>query len=377
MAKRGKDKEKAFELLKNKGNLKYNIKILRDGAGQLICVRRQKPGISNDLFLPCVYCFGFYRAYELWRHVKYHCQFAVGESGDSEKQQSCSIQAKARMFLESCVSENFSENGTKLDKEFKTKVLSGMLKDTVYHSVVTDNLILAFGQILYYKLGVRRANNISQRMRQLGRLRKALNSLDQNNSQLDKYITGKGFDRVIQAIYDISELETNNEDIKIFQKPALALRLGHNLTKIAEIKRGKAIREDCSVSELESDRFIRIKNSEWADRVSSIATTTLQTNNFNKPNYLPLTKDIVQLRKHLDEKIERFGHLLEKNPNPSTYRKLSEYLLCLLTLFNKRRGGEVEKLKVQTYKERHNWEETANKEIVDGLKPIEKELFHW
>ena len=145
IAKREKDKEKAFELLKNKGNLKYNIKILRDGAGQLICVRRQKPGISNDLFLPCVYCFGFYRAYELWRHVKYHCQFAAGESGDSEKQQSCSIQAKARMFLESCVSENFSENGTKLDKEFKTKVLSGMLKDTVYHSVVTDNLILAFG----------------------------------------------------------------------------------------------------------------------------------------------------------------------------------------------------------------------------------------
>ena len=161
-------------------------------------------------------------------------------------------------------------------------------------------------------------------MRQLGRLRKALNSLDQNNSQLDKYITGKGFDRVIQAIYDISELETNNEDIKIFQKPALALRLRHNLTKIAEIKRGKAIREDCSVSELESDRFIRITNSEWADRVLSIATTTLQTNNFNKPNYLPLTKDIVQLRKHLDEKIERFGHLLEKNPNPSTYRNLSE-----------------------------------------------------
>ena len=378
-AKHGRERDDAFDLIKNRGNYVHNIKVIRGEKEGCIIVCRQGskqgqiPAIAD--FLPCTNCFGFYRNHELWRHRKSFCQHRKGDVMGGPR--SHGLQAEARLFLESCTIPENIINGVKVDKQFKNDVLQKMNQDNVYKAAVQDPLILAFGQILYTKLGKRRANNISQRMRQLGRIKMELDRSDSNRHHMKHYISGRGFDLVIDAVYAVAELVSNEQDDKIFRKPSLALRLGHDIIKMAELKRGKSIREEDDVGEKEADRFIKLKKAEWADRVSTIAVTTLSTNKFNKPSFLPLTKDLVTLRQYLDNKAKKYCEELERRANYNNWRNLADILLCLLTVFNKRRGGEVEELRLSTYMEKKDWTKTANAEVIELLEPLEKELFEW
>jgi len=84
--------------------------------------------------------------------------------------------------------------------------------------------------------------------------------------------------------------------IRVFDTPSLAFRLGHNLLKCAEMKRGLGIRQQNSTTKAEAETYIQLHSSEWTDKVSSIAMATLKTNNFNKPEMLPITADLVLLK---------------------------------------------------------------------------------
>ena len=67
----------------------------------------------------------------------------------------------------------------------------------------------------------------------------------------------------------------SSQGIKRFQRPALALRLGHNLLKCAHLKLGMCLREDDELGYKEADTFVKLSNAEWTDRVASIALATL------------------------------------------------------------------------------------------------------
>lgn len=376
MAATGHEKEVAYTLIRNKGNFKHNIDVLASGKGELIFARTPEHEAYGKDYLPCIHCYAFYKKDELWRHIKFHCVCYPGDRKARKTTRETGIQAKAVLLLESCIAPE--DTGLDIDSEFRKEVLDKMMKDPVYQIIVTDPLILAFGQVLYSKLGRRRHNNIAQRMRQLGRLRKTLDKHSEESVKptLNRYISGKGFDEIVDGLYDLAGYTTNHEDIKVFLKPGLALRIGHNLTKLAQIKRGLAIRRDDSNEEKEVERFLNIKLSEWPDRVSTVALVSLNANRFNKPSYLPLTSDLVKLSQHMEKYASEACSLLTENPNYENWRNLAEVLLCQITLFNKRRGGEVEELRVKTYKEKDDtWRTTSNEEIMKTLKPMEKELF--
>ena len=54
--------------------------------------------------------------------------------------------------------------------------------------------------------------------------------------------------------------------------------------------------------------FFKLMHNEWKDVISSIALATLKTNKFNKPEILPITEDLVILKKQRDtKKFKHFG----------------------------------------------------------------------
>ncbi len=64
----------ALTLLKNKGNLKYNMKILAEGRTNIIVARAPQSGIINPAdYVPAPCCKGFYLKKGLWRHIKECC----------------------------------------------------------------------------------------------------------------------------------------------------------------------------------------------------------------------------------------------------------------------------------------------------------------
>ena len=62
-------------------------------------------------------------------------------------------------------------------------------------------------------------------------------------------------------------------------------------------------------------------------------------------------------------------------PDVRTWRELSEMVLNRLILFNKRRGGEAARLRVETYTNRPDWQKSTSQDVVASLSGIEQQLF--
>lgn len=367
-----KERDRLFNKLKNLGNFKYNIEVLKGGSGDLIvCRRPSKETLTSLDFLPCIYCYGFFSKKELWRHT------GKCSSKDTKLKDQKGIIARSRFLLAGGINFCAEEEGFKepLPEELKETVFLKMRQDEVYTALVDDPLIIQFGRVLIKQLGPRRTNYVSQRMRQLGRLKTKVNDLLKVENDLHSYISPKYFDTVVKAVQDLAGYHQNEHKIYVFSTPSLALNLGHSLVKIAEIRRGNAIRKMDDMMKKECDGYLEIHSSDWAPAVSSVALATLQTNKFNKPLALPITSDLVLLKNHLDEQIREFTADLEKQrDNVTLWKKLAGSTMTRIILFNKRRSSEVSKLLSASYENRQNWAKTMNEEIASGLKPMERIL---
>ncbi len=357
---KSRERKKAFEILKNKGNFLHNVEVLNhpEGNRKIIVVRRS--GRSDAKYLPCPLCCGFFIQSELWRHYR----VCPCRSESDKTMTSRGVRVQACLFLQAAILP--VENSDRKDLE---PILVSMHKDAIYKLVVNDRLILKFGKILYHKLGHRRKNDVSQRMRQLGRLKKALGT-----SELYEYINGKNFNQVVRAAKQICNLHTSEDGLAVFDKPGLALRLGHNLKKTCSIKYGMALREDDGVGQLEADTFSKLLGNEWTDSISSVALTTLATNKFTKRDLLPLTTDLVKLAEYLDKEGKERMRILQTEPSAEAWRDLAEVVLGKVVVFNKRRGGEVQNLLLTQYVNRKKAQTTMNQEVYESLTPLEKKL---
>lgn len=67
---------------------------------------------------------------------------------------------------------------------------------------------------------------------------------------------------------------------------------------------------------------------------------------------------------------------LQTSPTYSTWRKLAQLTMTRMTIFNKRRGGEVSKLLLETYQTRPGWKGNTNEEVLKSLEPLERKLLN-
>ncbi|XP_052214427.1 uncharacterized protein LOC127833293 isoform X2 [Dreissena polymorpha] len=95
-------------------------------------------------------------------------------------------------------------------------------------------------------------------------------------------------------------------------------------------------------------------------------------NKRNKQKMLPLSEDISKLQTHLQRTSESLTEALEERFFKHNWELLSKVTLAKLVLFNRRRGGETERIEVVHYENRRNKSEQAPKEVEDSLSETEK-----
>ncbi len=252
----GRKRNMALALSKNKGNLKYNVKILAEGKTNIIIVRAPHGGVINpNDYLPAPCYKGFYLKKDLWRHVK-ECSF--NEVFTEKTKYMVGVEAQM-MVGGAMLPEGITANGG-------AHLLSGQLcvtMDNIGHAILHHELLLKFAKILHDKLGDRRKNDISQRLRQLARLKIQINK-DYPDKQLSTYykiLAAKNFNIVVESTSILAGLHENADGIMVFKVPALSLRLGHLLGKMSTVKYGVTFRMDDTVGEKEAERFsIMLKN---------------------------------------------------------------------------------------------------------------------
>ena len=151
---------------------------------------------------------------------------------------------------------------------------------------------------------------------------------------------------MIAVVHELCGKEESATVVPVFKNPALALRLGHSIKKIAYLKRGRCLRSDDNVGYKESNNFLELYKGEWIDKVSSIAYRSLQANKRNEPCILPLTEDLKQIKDYVDAKIDSLTESMKKKPSPWMFRELCEVNMAKFALLNKRRNCEVSQIRV-------------------------------
>ncbi|GFS12152.1 breast cancer type 1 susceptibility-like protein [Elysia marginata] len=222
-----------------------------------------------------------------------------------------------------------------------------MTPGDIYGVAKRDKLILSFGAVLIKKLGKAKALDISQRMRQLGRLTLKLLEIDPRKIYLQEFISGESFDTIIKATEELCEAMATSDGRRAFKMPSLATRLGYLLAKIGNVKRGCAIRHQNEVDRLAAETFLSLLKSEWTHTVSSCALNTLSGRKDHQVQVLPLTEDLVKVRQRMQKEMEKGTRAVLENREYSSWRKLAQTTMSRLILFTK---GEEEKFLVSFWR---------------------------
>ena len=366
-----KERRLAFEKIRLLGNFYHNRKVLCLGKGELKVVRRpSREECERDAseFLPCPYCFGFIRKKDLTKHAK-KCPFKLKDKGINSRY----LRGESALLLANPVSPR------DVGEQLIGSVLKIMQQDNITETVRTDEVILTLGESLLENVGLEKTTYVSQRMREIARLLRELQRREKSKEPLSSFLKPGKFDLIIEAVRSVCSYQFpesgNRATIGI---PSLALKLGNSLRKCAAIVRGFALRTKDSQLKEDVNSYLELHDSEWTSKVSSAALHTLGERKFNKPEFFPLTSDLVQLRKFQIDEIKalttKVNGTEHTQPASTTWASLAEVTLTRLILFNKRRGGEAAKLLVESYRNRPSWNTVGIQEVQKSLNPSEQQL---
>lgn len=353
--------------LRNLGNHKHNCEVMRKGEGSIIVVYRPQAGeiALAENFVPCPNCYGYYEKSQLWRHCKKRCVWApenVEVAGEKL------VVSKGRMLLP--VPEYICVR----TKEILSHLRAG---DPASRAVMNDMLILQFAQKLAMKHydDDDRHEHVRCKVRELGRLLVQLKEdYDQVQSLADA-IDPMFFRNVIVSVKKVAGY---NEATGAFAVPSLALKLGHSLKKCATIQLSEALQTHSRDMEEKANKFIQLCEMNWSHEISTAALKTLSNKKLNKVTIMPLTSDIAKLTSHLaklsDEAIGCLSLNGGADVKASAWLTLAEVTLAQLILFNRRRVGEVSKMRIETFRTACTGAVQNNADIAQHLSAVEIHL---
>ena len=325
------ERAEQFEKLCRMGNYNHNMKVLDLGEGELKVVRRPAANaeVNPKNYLPCKFCHGFFLHNELWRHAP-KCKFRDETIDSSSKR----MKYDGKFML---AAGRFPPGSTKLLSE---SVLSKMACDSVSIIVQSDETILQLGAQLLEKRGTEKANEISQKMRLLGRVLQEGRKLTASELRLEEMLKPAHFDTLIECARNIAGFQENDgrSSSKTFKAPGTAVHCGYEIKRAAVIVRCQALRKMDMKKKEEIDVFLQLYDAEWHNKVTTPALDNLNVKKHNKPEVLLLTNDLLALRKYLVERIASLTDNVRKSTTRSNWRELAEVTLARLIMFNKRRG---------------------------------------
>ncbi len=114
---------------------------------------------------------------------------------------------------------------------------------------------------------------------------------------LEDAVKPSNFLNVIEAVKETAGFDKNQNS---YNTPRLALKIGHSLLKVSDIIHYHALMAGNLIKS--SDAFQKLYRAKWSEYISHSDLNTISDLKYYKPMKLPLTKDIMKLNKHLDEK---------------------------------------------------------------------------
>jgi hypothetical protein len=327
---------------------------------------------QNPLFYPCTRCKGLYKKSYLRRHVKL-CTREIH---------------KETVSTASAVSKSQTFTACELDRtdavarlEVKEKVFDMMRGDDIAFAAKKDLLITYFGNSYLKKHKKEKSvYTCSNKMREFGRLltecRKLMNNL---KIEMQNLLRPCYFDTIVTAARNLAGYDASK---KKFAAPSLALHFGGNLKLLCDELYHLALKDTKGFkSRTHSDKTIFLKDvknmkhlivSRWNIEMASLANKDLHEKKWNKPLLIPLVSDIKLFREETYNITKKsVAAFKDDKDTENDYKILVQCVLSLLIIFNRRRIGDVQYMKISDYK---NDQKSNFKDFEDALSATEKVL---
>ena len=110
----------------------------------------------------------------------------------------------------------------------------------------------------------------------------------------------------------------------------------------------------------------------WADRVSGNALQTLTVNRSNTTKLLPLCQDVHTLYSYVKQQSEKMRVLVLGRQD--LYPEYVRYVMCEMTMFNRKRGGEVQRLKLDDLENCLKENGAPDEEVAKSMTVLERKL---
>lgn len=252
------------------------------------------------------------------------------------------------------------------------EVFCKMNQDDIGMIAREDNLIVRLGNMWMEKnIGnkLKRAKYTSQIMRMVARLLYNIRKETNTDLDLSEYIKPCFFDDIARATMLTAGRDATDDEH--LETPSNAIKLGHDIKRIVNIKIGLAIMLKDHEAEADGERFLRLMNVFWGTRVTKLARNTLVERQFNKRQVLPDTNDIQKLNEYMNTQLSNID--LEEI-SLENYNKVARLVAAKLLQYNRRRPGEIEAITLEDYGARVSGTSESRTSMFGVLTTFERKL---
>lgn len=347
------ERKRAIAALRKKGNfIKNSISFYKP-------VHRSYINDTEDNYINCPFCLGFYSRKHLWKHKRECPQRKGNQTKNMEIHNLLAIKHE-------------------IDFNLKTRVFPRMMTDKISLTVQKDPLICAFGsRYLNTHREQHHVNVCSRKMRELGKVLLECQKMKPQIKNSFQLLDPELFDTIVQSVKVIGKYDPQKDT---FMSPTFAMNISRSLKDLCDIAILHIIKRkynylNLSAAEAEANvkSFKNLLENTWKYEISSQAGHDLNTKTWNKVTIVPLAADLKLFRTYLIEKGNQAAKQLKISKSVKSYILLMETAFCRLLLLNRKRVGELQRLKLSTYvfankNTRQNYEEFS--EAVTSTEQI-------
>lgn len=366
-------KNQMFALIRNMGNMEAGKD---ENECKVIPIRRQPGTEANaSTHTICIHCKGYFDKSYYCRHEK-TC-FAKGIEPPKNPISGGRSNALITSLIYVACHQKYEKFMERM--ALKEEVLYNMRADATASEVMKDILIISWGDCLLKSTPKKRSKyHITAKLRRCAKFVSNMRTINPDKySNLMSCLHPEAFDDVLEATRMLSGYDPSS---RAFSAPTTALQFGAHLKQITDLairllfQKKIQIKEDERKTVVDAlERFWKFVDSAWSRELGSLAKKNLDKNSGEKLKLLPLTEDILNLRKLVDSEAANAFEALQERYTKKEYSILAECTLLGTIIHNRKRVGDVQFLELDSYhRQRERERSHQEKEFLCALSDSEK-----
>ncbi|XP_070212643.1 uncharacterized protein [Littorina saxatilis] len=342
------EQNRAIEGLRKEGIYRKNVDLQAGGCENDKLIKKRAQGTAKTVM--CGGCKGFYSHRQIHKHKK-HCSHTFSSS------------ARAVYFDGSKPAE--------VSEEFQKEVLERFRDDDCGKLCRKDHLILLMGQKLWMKSVKKERKVVMSEMRRMGNVILAVNRLSSAELSGEDVLTRKHFDQLTQAIQDLTQREEKGRQ----QKSGLKLAIGFTLKKAIKVLKGLYTQHDELEKAKEIGYFSDVLDLHW-DYIFYTAQVECEQRRgvLRKPASMPIEQDVKNLKEFVLAEMQKLLQDDYKLWGTHDFVWMRNLIVCRLTMFNARRGGEPARMTLTEWEDAEQEKWIAPNTVQKVSDPLEASL---